>query len=146
MADDLTRLHQWADGLLLQLSPTARRQLTRDVAKQLRASQQKRIASQANPDGTAYVPRLRQKSGHIRRQMFAKMRATRFLKMQASSDAAVVGFVGQVQRIASVHQLGLRDRVRQGGPEVQYARRELLGYTDQDVNQIEELVLSHLAR
>lgn len=146
MADDLTRLHQWADGLLQQLSPAARRQLARDVAKQLRASQQKRIASQANPDGTAYAPRLRQKAGHIRRQMFAKMRTTRYLKMQASSDAAVVGFVGQVQRIASVHQLGLRDRVRQGGPEVQYTRRELLGYTDQDEDQITELVLTHLAR
>lgn len=146
MADDLTRLHQWADGLLQQLSPAARRQLARDVAKQLRASQQKRIAAQANPDGTAYAQRLRQKSGHIRRQMFAKMRTTRYLKMQASSDAAVVGFVGQVQRIASVHQFGLRDRVRPGGPEVQYARRELLGYTDQDEDQITELVLAHLAR
>lgn len=146
MADDLTSLHRWADGLLQNLAPAARRQLARDVAQALRASQQKRIASQANPDGTAYVPRLRQKTGRVRRQMFAKMRTARYLKASATSEEAIISFAGRVERIARVHQYGLRDRVRPGGPEVQYAQRELLGYTDNDVERITEQVLNHLSR
>lgn len=92
------------------------------------------------------MPRLRQKTGRVRRQMFAKMRTARYLKASATSEEAIISFAGRVERIARVHQYGLRDRVRPGGPEVQYAQRELLGYTDQDVERIEELVISRLAR
>lgn len=145
MADELNPLPHWADGLLQQLSPAARRQLARDIARRLRSSQQARIAAQQNPDGSPYTPRLRQKSGHIRRQMFAKLRTARFLKMEASSNAAIVGFLARVDRIAAVHQYGLRDRVRPGGPTVQYARRQLLGYTPADVDLIADQILHHLA-
>ncbi len=46
---------------------------------------------------------------------------------------------------AAVHQFGLRDRVNKAGMEVQYARRELLGFADGDVERIADLVLAHLA-
>ncbi|MDN0081610.1 phage virion morphogenesis protein [Crenobacter sp. SG2305] len=147
MADDLSRLHQWADGLLQNLSPAARRQLAREIAQRLRASQQQRIAAQQNPDGSAYAPRLRQKVGKLRKgKMFAKLRTARFLRNTVNDSAAVVGFAGRVDRIARVHQYGLRDRVRPGGPEVDYAQRELLGYTEHDVQMVEDVVLAHLAR
>lgn len=134
-------------ALLATLEPKARRQLAVSIARQLRQSQQKRIADQLNPDGTAFAPRkptLRQKQGTIRRQMFSRLRTAKYLKTEASPDAAVVGFISKVGRIAAVHQYGLRDRVRPGGAEVQYPARRLLGFTATDYNAISDMVMSHL--
>lgn len=145
----LDQLEARLGGLLAQLEPAARRGLAREIAKELRQSQRKRIAEQLNPDGSAYAPRkpqLRQKAGRIRRQMFSKLRTTRFLKTAVTADSAVVGFIGQVERIARVHQLGLRDRVQKGGPQAQYPARELLGFTEADIAAVQDLVLAHLAR
>lgn len=135
-------------ALIGQLSPQARRTLARDMAKQLRERQQKRIAEQRNPDGSAYAPRaprLRRKQGRIKRQMFAKLRQAKYLKARGTAEGAAVEFVGRVSRIANVHQFGLRDRVEKGGPEVAYPARELLGFTDDDLALIEEMVLDTLA-
>lgn len=142
-------LNTHLDGLLSQLEPGARRALAKAIAKELQPRQRKRIADQLNPDGTPFAkrkPQLRQKAGRVRRTMFSKLRTTRYLKTSATSNSAVVGFVGEVERIARVHQLGLRDRVQKGGKEAQYAQRELLGFTDDDVSAIHDLVISHLAR
>ena len=101
-----------------------------DLAQQLRRSQQNNIRMQRNPDGTAYEPRrvtARTKQGRIRRQMFAKLRTTKYLKAVASHDTASVEFESRVQRIARVHHYGLRDRVSRKGMEVRYAKRRLLG-------------------
>lgn len=146
MAGGLTQLQQWADGLLQQLAPAQRRALARDIARTLRTSHQRRIAAQQNPDGSAYAPRIRQRHGRIKQRanMFAKLRTARYFKLEAGADAASIGFAGRVARIAGVHQDGLRDRVRPG-VDYQYPRRELLGYTDADVDQLQQLVLHHLA-
>ena len=76
---DLNALEDWAGGLLAKLSPTERRQLNQGIARNLRRSQQQRIALQQNPDGTPFAPRrsqkaLRGKKGRIRRRMFTKLR------------------------------------------------------------------------
>lgn len=100
---------------------------------------------QRNPDGTAYEPRrvtARTKQGRIRRQMFAKLRTTKYLKAVASQDAASVEFESRVQRIARVHHYGLRDRVSRKGPEVKYAERRLLGIND----EVEDITLDSLFR
>ena len=144
----LEQLEARLGGLLSKLEPAARRGLAREIAKGILQSQRKRISSQQNPDGSAYVkrkPQLRQKAGRIRRQMFSKLRTTRFLKSAVISGNAVVGFIGQVERIARVHQLGLRDRVQKGGRETQYPVRELLGFTEADVAAVQDLVIDHLA-
>ncbi|WP_080207495.1 phage virion morphogenesis protein, partial [Salmonella enterica] len=73
----------------------------------------------------------RSKKGRIKRQMFAKLRTTKYLKTAASADSASVQFDGKVQRIARVHHYGLRDRVSRKGPEVRYAERHLLGINDE---------------
>ncbi|HAJ3513941.1 TPA: phage virion morphogenesis protein [Escherichia coli] len=112
------------------LEPAARKRMLRDLAQQLRRSQQNNIRMQRNPDGTAYEPRrvtARTKQGRIRRQMFAKLRTTKYLKAVASHDTASVEFESRVQRIARVHHYGLRDRVSRKGMEVRYAKRRLLG-------------------
>jgi phage virion morphogenesis protein len=147
VSEALEQLDAWASGLLANLSPSARRALAREIAMKLRQSQQQRMAAQLNPDGTPYAPRkpqLQKKEGRIRRAMFAKLRTSRFMKTEATAEGAFVGFLSQVERIALVHQRGLRDRVQAGGPECLYPARELLGISETDQAIVETLVLNRL--
>lgn len=149
MSEDLRALDDWLAPLLANIDPSARRRLARDLARTLRRQQQQRIAAQLNPDGSRFEARkatLRDRRGKIRRgAMFAKIRTATHLRIDASADEASVGFAGRVARIASVHQLGLRDRVRPGGPEVQYAQRRLLGLTETEREGIRDRILKFLA-
>lgn len=150
MSDDvLAPFEARLSGLLARIEPAARRKLARTIATQLRASQAQRIGHQLNPDGSSYAPRkprLRRKKGSLRRKMFSKLRAAKWLKSEATADAAVITFAGQVQHMAQVHQFGLRDRVdRRGGPEVTYPVRQLLGLTAAEISAIEDVLLAHLA-
>lgn len=148
MSDDLSRLEDWAGVLLAKLAPGERRQLNQRIARDLRRSQQKRIAAQLNPDGTPYAPRkprLRDKQGRIKRQMFARLRQARYLKLQSTAESIAIGFLGRTARIARVHQYGLRDRAERGAPDTRYDRRELLGFTDADLDLIRDRLLEHLA-
>ncbi|PSN08529.1 phage virion morphogenesis protein [Siccibacter turicensis] len=136
-------------GLIASLSPAGRRRLAVDMAKKLRQSQQRRIKSQQNPDGTAFAQRKRQparaKSGRVRREMFAKLRTGRFMKARGGDDGAVVEFTGKVQRIAQVHQYGLKDKPARNGAAVEYPARELLGFTEDDRSVVETIITDHLA-
>lgn len=132
--DDLQRVDDWLAALLANLEPAARNRMMRQLAQELRRSQQQNIRLQRNPDGTTFEPRrvtARSKMGRIKRQMFAKLRTTKYLKTAATADSASVQFDGKVQRIARVHHYGLRDRVRRNGPEARYPARRLLGVNDE---------------
>lgn len=132
--DELQRVEEWLAALLANLEPEARKRMMRELAQQLRRNQQNNIRMQRNPDGTAYEPRrvtARSKKGRIKRQMFTKLRTTKYLKTAASTDSASVQFIGQVQRIARVHHYGLRDRVSRRGLQVKYAQRHLLGLNEE---------------
>lgn len=132
--DDLQRVDDWLAALLANLEPAARNRMMRQLAQELRRSQQQNIRLQRNPDGTAFEGRrvtARSKKGRIKRQMFAKLRTTKYLKTAATADSASVQFDGKVQRIARVHHYGLRDRVRRNGPEARYPARRLLGVNDE---------------
>lgn len=142
---ELQEVDAWLDALLAGLEPAARKRMMRELAQQLRRSQQKNIRMQRNPDGTAYEPRrvtARTKTGRIRRQMFAKLRTTKYLKAVASPDSASVEFERRVQHIARVHHYGLRDRVSQKGPAIIYPHRRLLGTNPHVV----ELIYNNLYR
>ncbi len=132
--DDLQRVDDWLAALLANLEPAARNRMMRQLAQELRRSQQQNIRLQRNPDGTGFEPRrvtARSKKGRIKRQMFAKLRTTKYLKTAATADSASVQFDGKVQRIARVHHYGLHDRVRRNGPEARYPARRLLGVNDE---------------
>lgn len=132
--DDLQRVDDWLAALLANLEPAARNRMMRQLAQELRRSQQLNIRLQRNPDGTAFEARrvtARSKKGRVKRQMFAKLRTTKYLKTAATADSASVQFDGRVQRIARVHHYGLRDRVRRNGPEARYPARRLLGVNDE---------------
>ncbi|PRP71753.1 phage virion morphogenesis protein [Chromobacterium amazonense] len=146
----IARLESELSGLLNKVEPAARRALARDIGRALRQNQQKRIAAQQNPDGSGYAPRraqYRQQKGRIRRQMFAKLRTARWLKIEANAGGVEVGFIRRVERIARVHQYGLRDCVsRHPYREAQYPARELLGLSEQDFEMIRAKVLDQLAK
>ncbi|UBM11731.1 phage virion morphogenesis protein [Cupriavidus metallidurans] len=146
---DIDALQSWLGGFLLTMEAPARRALAHTIAIEMRRRQSARIAGQHNPDGSAFEPRkpqLRKRPGRVKRAMFMRLRTARFLKTQSSPDAAVVTFIGRAQRIAAVHQFGLRDRVNKAGLEVTYPARELLGFEDGDIDRITDLVLAHIAR
>lgn len=135
-------------GLIGALSPASRRRLAADIAKELRRSQQQRIKQQKAPDGTPYQERKRQplraKSGRIKRAMFQKLQTSRYMKASGRNDTAVVEFTGKVQRIARIHQYGLKDRPNPHAQDVQYPERHLLGLSLTNVKLIEELIVECL--
>lgn len=151
MADDLQQLADWAEPLLQQLEPKARRALARKVAIDLRRSQRERIADQKNPDGSAFAPRKNQrwKQGFIRnRPMFMEIRKAKYLKASGGRDKATVGYgshSGQaLVRIARIHQYGLRANVDKNGPQYQYPARRLLGFSDDDIARIRDRIIDHI--
>lgn len=150
MTNRLESLEDWAAGLLGQLEPASSNKLARSLGQALRRSQQQRIIAQQDPDGSKYAPRkqrnLRGKQGRVKRktQMFQKLRTASFLKVQGDGNAISVGFTGRIGRIARVHQYGLKDRAERGAPDVKYERRELLGFTEADLDLIRDGLLSHL--
>nr|WP_256732846.1 phage virion morphogenesis protein [Pseudomonas sp. P7548] len=143
-------LETWAAVLLDRLEPGERSKLARSIGQELRRSQQKRVMAQENPDGSKYAPRkhrdLRGKQGRIKRKlaMFKKLRTASYLKVRGDSNNVTVGFTGRIARIARVHQYGLKDRAERGAPDVRYEQREILGFTDADINLIRDKILSHV--
>ena len=150
MASNLEALETWAAVLLDRLEPGERGKLARSIGQELRRSQQKRLIAQENPDGTKFAPRkqrnLRGKQGRIKRKlaMFKKLRTATYLKVRGDSDAVTVGFTGRIARIARIHQYGLKDRAERGAPEVRYDRREILGFSESDLDLIRDYLLNHL--
>lgn len=136
-------------GLIGALSPASRRKLVTKIAKELRRSQQQRIKQQKAPDGTPYQARkcqpLRVKKGRIKRAMFQKLRTSRYMKASGHNDTAVVEFTSKVQRIARIHQFGLKDRPNPHSQDIQYAERNLLGVNRADKKLIESFIIKHLA-
>jgi phage virion morphogenesis protein len=135
-------------ALIANLSPAGRRKMAGEIAKKLRTRQQQRIKAQKDPDGKPYAARKRQpvksKKGRIKREMFAKLRTNRYMKATGSDEAAAVEFVGRVQRIARVHQYGLKDISGQNKISVKYPERRLLGFTHDDEWIVEVEIIERL--
>lgn len=158
MADDeLKALERWAGALLTQLSPAQRRKAMLDIARDLRRSQQARVAAQQDPNGASYTPRktraqkggrkLRGKRGRIKRAaMFAKLRTAKYMQVEATPEGLAIGFAGRVSRIARIHQFGETAPVEPGGPQAHYPARVLLGFTAADRELIRDRLLDHVTK
>ncbi|KWC22787.1 phage tail protein [Burkholderia ubonensis] len=151
--NELSAVEKWAGALLSQLSPAGRRAAMREIARDLRRSQQARIAAQKNPDDSAFEPRkakavgkkLRDKRGRLKRTaMFMKLRTARWLKVETTDRELAIGFAGRVARLARVHQFGEKAPVAPGGPEYRYPVRVLLGLSDADRERVRDRLLRHL--
>ncbi|EGT4306141.1 phage virion morphogenesis protein [Cronobacter sakazakii] len=136
-------------ALIASLSPAGRRRMASDIAKKLRQRQQRRIKSQKAPDGTPYAARkkqpIRAKNGRIKREMFAKLRTSRFLKAKGSDSEAAIEFAGKVQRMVKVHHYGLKDKPGPKSQAVEYPARQLLGFSDDDRRIVEDVIISYLS-
>lgn len=144
---NVLELANYLQPLLERLSMGERARLAKQIGRDLRKSQGKRISEQKNPDGSSYTPRrkrLREQKGKIKRKMFTKIKNTSNLKVLSNADSIAIGFVGRVARIARVHQEGLKDRAEKGAPDVVYPKRELLGFTEQDIKLVEDSFLKHI--
>ncbi len=74
-----------------------------------------------------------------------KLRTNGYLKASGNDSAAVVEFTGKVQRIARVNQLGLKDKPSPKSAAVEYRQRQLLGFTDDDRQLVERVIIDFLA-
>lgn len=147
MSSNVLDLANYLQPLLERLSVGERARLAKQIGRDLRNSQGKRISEQKNPDGSSYTPRrkrLREQKGKIKRKMFTKLKNTSNLKVLSTADSIAIGFVGRVARIARIHQEGLKDRAEKGAPDVVYPKRELLGFTDQEIKLVEDSFLKHI--
>lgn len=147
MSSNVEELAAHLQPLPESLSAGARARLAKQIGRDLRKSQAKRISEQKNPDGSSYTPRrkrLREQKGKIKRKMFTKLKNTSNLKVLSTADSIAIGFVGRVARIARIHQEGLKDRAEKGAPDVVYPKRELLGFTDQEIKLVEDSFLKHI--
>ncbi|MEP8982817.1 phage virion morphogenesis protein [Enterobacter cloacae] len=137
-------------GLIAALSPAGRRKLAGEIAKQLRTAQQQRIKQQKAPDGSPYKTRKRQplraKTGRIKRAMFLKLRTNRYMKASGRDNSAVVEFTRRVQRIARVHQFGLKDKPNPQSKEIRYSERQLLGFNKPSKDLISGVIIDYLSK
>lgn len=150
MSDDsFTPFDNRIAALIASLSPAGRRRLSAEIGRTLRQRQQQRIKSQRAPDGAPYEARhpqtIRGKKGRVKREMFAKLRTSRYMKASGNDSEAAVAFTGRVQRIARVHQYGQRDKPGPGSKPVLYPIRPLLGFSESDQKMVEEAIINHLA-
>ncbi|MFX5285610.1 phage virion morphogenesis protein [Acinetobacter baumannii] len=142
---ELEFLSEHLNALLTTLSDAERRKFAMMIARKVRASQSQRITRQQNPDGSSYIPRknLRNKKGQIKRKMFMKLKTAKFMKIEKIPDGVTIGFDQRVSRLARIHQDGLVDTLKYNGRtfKVRYAQRILLGFTNAEVEIIENDVL-----
>ncbi|MEC4090142.1 phage virion morphogenesis protein [Pseudoalteromonas rubra] len=144
--DDLNQINELFDGLIERLSPQKRKQLARDIARKLRASQATRIKENKAPDGSDFEARKpqaswRTKKGSIKKKlMFQKLIRTKYLKSGYTSDQASAGFIGLLAYIARQHQYGLRGKVNDQ-VSTQYPERQLLGFTEEEQALIENALI-----
>ena len=154
----LDELEHRLGELLANVGPAERVRLAHQLGRELRQSHSRRIRGNLNPDGSSFEPRkerepLRSKGGRIKRRkaagpMFKQMGGASSLSWEASADGVSLGFADAgLQRIARVHQHGLRDRVSRalGSPEAQYPSRRLLGLTTVDRRRLLDSILGMLA-
>ncbi|MDH3000946.1 phage tail protein [Chelonobacter oris] len=150
---ELAPLQTKLNSLIANLKPQSRRELARQISLKLAESQRRRIRAQQNPDGSAFEPRkprkkVRQKTGRIKTQlMFKKLGSARLMKRKITAEGVTIGYQGANAHIASIHQFGLKSAVDKARKhKMQYAQRELLGFTERDLEWVENLVLEQLGK
>lgn len=87
----------------------------------------------------------RSKKGRIKQKaMFMGLARANRMKLTSTANAVGIGFMARNAKIARIHQYGLSGRPGKNSPEVQYDKRELLGFTDEDMAMIRERIIDHL--
>lgn len=146
MSEAIEQVKTAFDHLLNNVSKPRRRLMYQQIGRELARSQRRRIKAQQNPDGTAYEPRKTPKKkvkGKIKSgKMFNNITQPRFMRLRLENEGISLGYEDGNAVIARIHQEGLTSRVRKDWHlKVKYASRELLGFTDEDKQMIEDYVV-----
>lgn len=150
MNNGIEQIQTVFDGLLNNISKPRLKTLYRQIGQEIAKSQRQRIARNQNPDGTAYAPRKiqakRKKGGTKRQAMFAKIKTAKYLKTKITPQGVEIGYSGRTGVIANIHQYGLIGRVDKAGRiKTRYIQRQLLGFTKEDRQKIEDYVIKTLS-
>lgn len=150
MSEPIEQVKTAFDHLLNNISKPRRRLMYQQIGRELARSQRRRIKAQQNPDGSAYEPRKKPKKGVKSKiksgKMFDKITQPRFMRLRLESEGVSLGYEGGDAVIARIHQQGLIGRVRKDWDlKVKYASRELLGFTDEDRQMVEDYVIRALS-
>ena len=152
MSDGIERVKLAFTDLLKNISKPRRRLLYQQIGRELARSQRRRIKAQQNPDGSPFEPRKKRKQfskkkGRIKNQlMFKKIVTPSHLKIRYEQEGISLGFYGGDAEIANVHQYGLYSSPSKYKDfKVKYAQRELLGFSEEDIEMIERFVIKAIA-
>lgn len=152
MSDGIEQVKLAFTDLLRNISKPRRRLLYQQIGRELARSQRRRIKAQQNQDGSPFEPRkkrkqFRKKKGRIKNQlMFQKIVTPSHLKLRYEQEGISLGFYGGDAAIANVHQYGLYSSPSKYKDfKVKYAQRELLGFSEEDIEMIERFVIKAIA-
>tara|TARA_R110000751_G_scaffold15083_10_gene48786 strand:- start:1924 stop:2376 length:453 start_codon:yes stop_codon:yes gene_type:complete len=147
MNNGFEQLDSWIVSAIQSMQPASRKRLLREIARDIRKSNQSRITKQVSPTGERWPARKPGQNGKIRQaaKMLIGFRAARRLRIKTSKDDVTIGFRGSTAKIAAVHQYGAFDYVEKGGPKIKYPKREILGLSVTDKAMIRRRLLDHIA-
>ena len=152
MSDGIEQVKLAFTDLLKNISKPRRRLLYQQIGRELARNQRRRIKAQQNPDGSPFEPRKKRKQfskkkGRIKNQlMFKKIVSPSHLKIRYEQEGISLGFYGGDAAIANVHQYGLYSSPsKYKNFKVKYAQRELLGFSEEDIEMIERFVIKAIA-
>ena len=152
MSDGIEQVKFAFTDLLKNISKPRRRLLYQQIGRELARNQRRRIKAQQNPDGSPFEPRKKRKQfskkkGRIKNQlMFKKIVSPSHLKIRYEQEGISLGFYGGDAAIANVHQYGLYSSPsKYKNFKVKYAQRELLGFSEEDIEMIERFVIKAIA-
>lgn len=142
--NNLHALATWAEPLLQTLTAKERTALLKRLAIALRKRNQQRIQKQRTPQGQPFEPR--KNTAARPRALFTQLRKTRHIKTQATPASATLAIIGRAGYIAAIHQHGRVSHIEhKNGPTTQYPKRELLGFSADDLEFIEQFLINALA-
>lgn len=148
MSDDpFAPVERWLTSALAALEPGARKALFREIGREVRKRNARRISRQTGPDGTPWPARKRNSHGKVRStaKMLQGLRELRRLTVQADASGAEIGYSGRTARLAAVHHFGDVDAVEKGGASVKYSSRELLGLNAEDLAFVRDKLMAALS-
>ena len=152
MSDGIEQVKLAFTDLLKNISKPRRRLLYQQIGRELARNQRRRIKAQQNLDGSPFEPRKKRKQfskkkGRIKNQlMFKKIVSPSHLKLRYEQEGISLVFYGGDAAIANIHQYGLYSSPSKYKDfKVKYAQRELLGFSEEDIEMIERFVIKAIA-
>ena len=152
MSDGIEQVKLAFTDLLKNINKPRRRLLYQQIGRELARNQRRRIKAQQNPDGSPFEPRKKRKQfskkkGRIKNQlMFKKIVSPSHLKLRYEQEGISLGFYGGDAAIANIHQYGLYSSPSKYKDfKVKYAQRELLGFSEEDIEMVERFVIKAIA-